>query len=161
MVLSNGYSFFYAWTIANCWTEVTMLNLDNPTHAAADARLRQETVIWLTTVNQAGQPQSSPVWFFTDGSEFLIYGSADGRKTRNIESNPRVCLHLDGNGEGGGIVIIEGTATVDRQGPPARTVDGFMAKYRERIEAYGWTLEQLEKDYPHVIKVTPTRARIW
>lgn len=138
-----------------------MLNLDNPTHAAADARLRQETVIWLTTVNQAGQPQSSPVWFFSDGSEFLIYGSADGRKTRNIESNPRVCLHLDGNGEGGGIVIIEGTATVDRQGPPAHTVDGFMAKYRERIEAYGWTLEQLEKDYPHVIKVTPTRARIW
>jgi hypothetical protein len=41
-----------------------MLNPDNPAHAAADARLRQETVIWLTAVNQAGQPQSSPVWFF-------------------------------------------------------------------------------------------------
>jgi PPOX class probable F420-dependent enzyme len=138
-----------------------MLNLDNPMHAAADARLRQETVIWLTTANQAGQPQSSPVWFFWDGAEFLIYGSADGKKTRNIQSNPRVGLHLDGNGEGGGIVIFEGTATVDQQELPVHTVDGYVAKYRERIDAYGWTLEQLEKDYPHVIKVTPTRARIW
>ena len=93
-----------------------MLNLDNPAHAAAEARLRQD---------------------------------------------PRVCLHLDGNGEGGGIVIFEGTATVDRQGPPARTVDGYVAKYRERIDAYGWTLDQLERDYPHVIRVTPTRSRIW
>lgn len=41
------------------------------------------------------------------------------------------------------------------------TVDGYVAKYRDRIDAYGWTLEQLEKDYPHVIKVTPARARIW
>jgi len=138
-----------------------MLNLDNPKHAAADRRLRQETVIWLTTVSNVGQPQSSPVWFLWDGGEFLIYGSADGKKTRNIESNPRVGLHLDGNGEGGGIVIFEGTATVDRQGPPARTVEAYVAKYRERIEAYGWTLEQLEKDYPHVIRVRPARARIW
>src|SRR5260370_42626378 len=127
MVSSTGSSFFYAWTIATCGTEVTMLNLDNAARAAADARLRQETVIWLTTVNQAGQPQSSPVWFFTDGSEFLIYGSADGRKTRNIESNPRVCLHLDGNGEGGAIVIIEGTATGDRQAPPAHPGGGIRA----------------------------------
>jgi hypothetical protein len=74
-------------------------------------------------------------------------------------------LHLDGNGEGGGIVIFEGTATVHRQGIPARTADGYVAKYRQEtqslIEAYGWTLEQLEKEYPHVIWVTPTRARIW
>jgi len=33
-------------------------------------------------------------------------------------------------------------------------VDGYVAKYRERIEAYGWTLDQLERDYPHVIRVT-------
>jgi hypothetical protein len=53
--------------------EVTMLNPDNPKHAAADLRLRHEAVIWLTTVSEVGQPE--------------------------------VGLHLDGNGEGGGIVI--------------------------------------------------------
>ncbi|HEX6931266.1 MAG TPA: TIGR03667 family PPOX class F420-dependent oxidoreductase [Streptosporangiaceae bacterium] len=138
-----------------------MLNLDNPKHAAADARLRQETIIWLTTVDAAGQPQTSPVWFLWDGSEFLIYGSADGKKTRNIEANPRVGLNLDGNGEGGGVVVIEGMARIDRQGPPASTVAGYVAKYRQRIESYGWTLEGLARDYPHVINVAPARARIW
>jgi|SRR5215468_3904913 len=138
-----------------------MLNAENPKHAAADSRLRSETVIWLTTVNKAGQPQSSPVWFLWDGDQFLIYGSADGQKTANIEANPRVSLNLDGNGQGGGIVVFEGTATVDRQGPAASTVADYVAKYQARIESYGWTLDSLERDYPHVIRVTPTRARVW
>jgi PPOX class probable F420-dependent enzyme len=138
-----------------------MLNPDNPAHAAADARLRAETVIWLTTVDRSGQPQSSPVWFLWDGAEILIYGSKDGRKTRNIAANLRVDLHLDGNGQGGGIVIFEGTARIDQEGPPAAAVTGFVAKYGSLIESYGWTLEGMARDYPHVIRVTPTRARIW
>jgi PPOX class probable F420-dependent enzyme len=138
-----------------------MLNHENPAHAAADARLRAETIIWLTTVNAAGQPQSSPVWFLWDGAEFLIYGSAAGPKTRNIQANPRVGLHLEGNGTGGGIVIFEGTARIDPVGPPASAVTEYVDKYGERIESYGWNLESLARDYPHVIKVVPTRVRVW
>jgi PPOX class probable F420-dependent enzyme len=138
-----------------------MLNLDNPNHAAADVRLRQETIIWLTTVDATAQPQSSPVWFLWDGSEFLIYGSADGKKTRNIQANPRVGLNLDGDGQGGGIVVIEGNARIEPDGPPAGAVAEFVAKYGQRIESYGWSLEDFARDYPHVIRVTPTRARIW
>lgn len=138
-----------------------ILNPGNPKHAAADARLRAETIIWLTTVATSGQPQSSPVWFLWDGTEILIYGSKDGRKTRNIAANPRVDLHLDGNGQGGGIVIVEGTARIDQDGPPVPSVAGFVAKYGTLIESYGWTLEGTARDYPHVIRVTPTRVRIW
>lgn len=138
-----------------------MLNLDNEKHAAAAARLRTETVIWLTTVAASGQPQSSPVWFWWDGEEFLIYGSKDGQKTRNIAARPRVGLHLDGNGLGGGIVIFECEARNDPDGPPAAEVAEYVAKYGERIQSYGWTLESLARDYPHVIRVRPTRARIW
>ncbi|MGN6795332.1 MAG: TIGR03667 family PPOX class F420-dependent oxidoreductase [Streptosporangiaceae bacterium] len=138
-----------------------MLNLDNPKHAAADARLRQETIIWLTTVDAGGQPQSSVVWFLWDGAEFLIYGSADGKKTRNVQANPRVGLNLDGDGQGGGVVVIEGTARIDPQGPPADAVADYVAKYGQRIDSYGWTPAGFARDYPHVIRVTPTRARIW
>ena len=138
-----------------------MLNADNPAHAAADARLRSEPIIWLTTVARSGQPQSSPVWFLWDGTEFLIYGSKDGQKTRNIAANPRVDLHLDGNGQGGGIVIFEGRARIDSDGPPAADVAGYVAKYGALIESYGWTLEAVARDYPHAIRVTPARARIW
>jgi PPOX class probable F420-dependent enzyme len=138
-----------------------MLNTDNEKHAAADARLRAATIIWLTTVSAAGQPQSSPVWFLWDGAEFVIYGSKDGKKTANIAANPQVGLHLDGDGEGGGVVVFEGTARIDENGPPADSVAGFEAKYGARIESYGWTLAGMARDYPHVIRVTPTRARIW
>lgn len=138
-----------------------ILDPQNPGHATADARLRAEQIIWLTTVSESGKPQSSPVWFLWDGEEFLIYGSKDGRKTRNISANPHVSLHLDGDGAGGGIVIFEGAARIDPAGPSADSVDGYVAKYGGRIESFGWTLESLARDYPHVIRVTPTRARIW
>jgi len=138
-----------------------ILDLSKPAHEAAAARLKSETIIWLTTVNSKGQPQTSPVWFLWDGEEFLIYGSKTGPKTPNIQANPRVSLNLDGNGEGGGVVSIEGTARIDDDGPPPAQVADYVAKYGARIESYGWSLDSLAQDYPHVIRVTPNKARIW
>jgi PPOX class probable F420-dependent enzyme len=137
------------------------LNQDNPRHVEADARLRAEPIAWLTVVTGSGQPQSTPVWFLWDGSEFLIYGSKSGPKTANIQAHPQVSLHLEGNGTGGGNVIFEGAARIDPDGPRADAVADYVAKYQERVESYGWTLASFAADYPHVIRVTPTRARIW
>ena len=139
-----------------------MLNLENERHVAADARLREESIIWLTTVSASGQPQSSPVWFLWDGAEFLIYGSKDGQKTRNIAANPRVGLHLDGNGQGGGNVIFEGSARIGAAAASADAIPpGYRAKYEALIDAFGWTAASMVQDYPHVIRVTPGRVRIW
>jgi PPOX class probable F420-dependent enzyme len=138
-----------------------MLNLDDPKHAAADARLRTDLIIWLTTVSKSGQPQSSPVWYLWDGAEFLIYGSLRGPKTPNIQANPRVSVHLDGDGAGGGNVIFEGTARIDEEAAPLYEVADYLAKYGPRIESMGWTPQSMAADYPHVIRVTPTRVRIF
>ena len=144
------------------WTEIIMLNLDNERNAAADARLREASIIWLTTVSASGQPQSSPVWFLWDGAEFLIFGSRNGQKTRNIAANPRVGLNLDGNGQGGGNVIFEGMARIEPGAPSADSLPAdYLAKYEAMIEAFGWSLADMARDYPHVIRVTPTRVRIW
>ena len=140
---------------------MTILNQEEPAHAAAAARLRTEPIIWLTTVARSGQPQSTPVWFLWEAGEFLIYGLADGPKTRNIGSNPYVSLHLEGNGRGGANVIFEGTARIDPAGPRADAVPAYIEKYREFIDSYGWTPESFATDYPYVIRVSPTRARIW
>ncbi|MEP7022763.1 MAG: TIGR03667 family PPOX class F420-dependent oxidoreductase [Actinomycetota bacterium] len=133
----------------------------NPAHAEAERRLQAEPVIWLTTVNSAGQPQSTPVWFLWDAGEFLIYGSAAGPKVASISSNPLVSLHLDGDGKGGGNVIFEGTARIDPDGPRADAVPGYVAKYRVLVAAMGGSAAVMASGYPHVIRVTPTRARIW
>ena len=137
------------------------LNDDNPRHVAADARLRAEPIIWLTVVNGSGQPQSTPVWFLWDGTEFWIYGSKDGPKTANIAANPKISLHLEGNGSGGGNVIFEGAAHIDPDGPRSDAVPAYVAKYSGLIDSNGWTLESFANDYPHLIRVSPTRARIW
>jgi PPOX class probable F420-dependent enzyme len=141
--------------------EVMILNPDNPKHVDADQRLRKAPVIWLTTVNGAGQPQSSPVWFLWDASGFLIFGSKNGSKTPNIRANPRVSLHLDGDGNGGGNVIFEGTATVSSDGEAGAIPADYAAKYQPLIDRFGWTLDSMAADYPHVIMVTPARVRVW
>lgn len=140
---------------------MTILDLENPAHAEAARRLQAEPIIWLTTVAPSGQPQSTPVWFLWEDTGFLIYGAANGPKTRSIESNPRVGLHLEGDGRGGANVIFEGTARVDPAGPRADAVPAYIEKYREFIDSYGWRPEGFASDYPHVIRVSPTRARIW
>jgi PPOX class probable F420-dependent enzyme len=140
---------------------MAILNLDKPAHAAAAGRLRDEPIIWLTTVDPSGQPQSTPVWFWWEGGEFLIYGAANGPKNRNIEANPLVSLHLEGNGRGGANVIFEGRARIDPDGPRADAMPAYLEKYREFIDSNGWTPRSFADDYPHAIRVVPSRARIW
>jgi len=140
---------------------MTILDPDKPKHAAADGRLKSEPIIWLTTVTPSGQPQSTPVWFLWQDGEFLIYGAASGPKNRNITANPHVSLHLEGDGRGSGNVIFEGDALIDPDGPSADEVPAFVSKYQSLIDSYGWTPKSFATDYPHVIRVTPTRARIW
>lgn len=138
-----------------------ILDLSQPKHVAAQARLLEEPIAWLTTVNPAGQPQSTPIWFLWDGEEFLIYGSKSGPKTSNIKANPHVSLHLEGDNQGGDNVIFEGTARIDEAAPGLNKVTDYLAKYGETIKAFGWTPESMADDYPHVIRVSPTRVRIW
>ena len=129
--------------------------------ARARTRLRDELIIWLTTVRADGQPQTSPVWFLWDGETFRIYSRPHSQKLRNIARHPRVSLHLDGNGMGGDIVTIEGTAELDSSAPPASEVLEYIAKYRERIGVIGSTPERFSQGYPDAIRVTPLSARVW
>ncbi len=137
------------------------LDPNDPKHARAEERLRAELIAWLTTVGDDGQPQSTPVWFSWDGSEFLIYSQPDAAKLRNIAVHPKVGLHLEGNRVGGDNVIFEGDASLPDGAPPADQHQGYIEKYGQRIEQYGWTREGFGSDYSRAIRVTPTRARIW
>jgi PPOX class probable F420-dependent enzyme len=140
---------------------MTILDQGKPAHAAAAGRLQSEPIIWLTTVTPAGQPQSTPVWFLWQDGEFLIYGAKNGPKNESLEADPHVSLHLEGNGRGGANVVFEGDARIDPDGPRADAVPEYIDKYRGFIDGYGWTPQGFSGDYPHVIRVTPTRARIW
>ena len=67
--------------------------------------LREEVVVWLTTVTAAGAPLPRPVWFLWDGADVVSVYSLPGARVRNIERNPRVTLNFGGDGRGGDIVV--------------------------------------------------------
>ena len=101
----------------------------------AARRLREDQLAWLTTVSPPGTPQPVPVWFLWDGeASVLFYSRPDTPKLRNIAENPRVTLHLDGNGQGGDIVVCLGRASVSDD-PPADQVADYVDEVRSAHRA--------------------------
>ncbi len=122
-------------------------------------RLEQEIVIWLTTVRADGTPQPSPVWFWWDGTTFLIYSRPDTPKLRNIAVQPRVALNFNSDKQGGDIVVFSGEARIDPNAPPADQVPEYVDKYRNGIRDLGMTPAQFAQAYSVAIRVTPTNVR--
>ena len=122
-------------------------------------RLDGELVAWMTTVSPSGQPQTSPIWFLIEDEIFVVYSLPSTPRTRNIEANKRVCLNLNSTPEGGRVVIIEGTAEIVTDAPPAFQDDAYVAKYRGPMDDLGMTPESFSRDYPVRIHVRPTRLR--
>lgn len=116
-------------------------------------------MIWLTTVRSNGQPQTSVVWFLLEDDEILMYSLADTARVRNITANPAVSLNLDGDGEGGAVVTMEGTARVDSGSPRAGDHPAYIGKYLDVIQNNGWTPDQFGRDYPVAVRITIDRIR--
>ena len=81
--------------------------------ARADARLRDELVVWLITVSADGSPVPTPVWFWWDGETVLVYSQREKPKLRHIAANPRVSLAMRTDELGDEITVLAGEAVVD------------------------------------------------
>jgi len=136
-----------------------MLIQDTAQNERAERRLREEAVVWLTTVRADGQPQSTPVWFVWDGDhEVTIYSIPNQPKLRNIASNPKVSLHFNDHG-GDDLVALEGEARIHESAPPPNEVGAYIEKYRQGISNIGSDPDAFAKSYSTAIHVRITRAR--
>lgn len=133
---------------------------DNPADAAATARLRSESLAWLTTAFPDGRLAASLVWFLWIDSELIVY-SRDNAKIRNIESNPNVAFNLNSDDRGGSVLTISGRARIDHTYPASDQVPEYTAKYAGRIAGNGWTPASFAADYSVPIRITPTSFRAW
>ena len=127
----------------------------------AEARLKKEEISWMTTVRSDGQPQTVPVWFIWDDEGFLIYSQPNRQKLKNISRNPHVGLNLNSNANGGDVVRLEGTATIDEDALPANEVAPYVEKYRESIARIGFDPEGFTRSYSVAVRVTPERWQVW
>jgi len=126
--------------------------------AHALERLEQDMVGWLTTVTPGGQPQTFPIWFLWEGGEALIYSDRRARRNVNIAANPRVSLHLNDNGKGGDVVIVEGEARIDDAAPQLPDNVAYRAKYAQWIVDFIGSADEMATIYNVPIRVRPTRG---
>ncbi|OBK26438.1 PPOX class F420-dependent oxidoreductase [Mycobacterium asiaticum] len=119
-------------------------------------RLSSDHYGWLTTVAKSGQPVPRLIWFFFDGTALTIYSEPDAAKVAHVKAHPQVSLNLDSDGNGGGIVVIGGTASVDATGVDCRDDEPYWAKYREDADRFGLT--DAMGSYSTRLRITPTKV---
>jgi PPOX class probable F420-dependent enzyme len=138
------------------------MNIDRSTAFGqrVERRLREEKIIWLTTLDQVSTPQPRPVWFLWDGDhELLVYSRPNTHKLRHIERNPRVSLNFDGDGQGGDIIVFTGEATIQEGESPADEVAGYVEKYREFLPRINRTPSEFARLYSVPVRVRLTSLR--
>jgi PPOX class probable F420-dependent enzyme len=122
--------------------------------------LREDLVVWLTTVTPSGAPVPSPVWFVWEEPDTVVMFSRDGTpRARNIAANPRVSLNFPGTGQGGDIVVLSGRAQLDEGLGAAHENAGYVGKYREQMERVAGTVEEFSRQYPRGVRIALTRLR--
>jgi PPOX class probable F420-dependent enzyme len=126
--------------------------------ARAARRLREEVVVWMTTVTPDGSPLPRPVWFLWDGDESAVMYSRPSPRVRNIEANPRVTFHFDGDGDGGDIIVFTGTAAVDPELPSVDQSPEYIEKYDEHIARLGMTPRSFAAAYRVPVRIRFTRV---
>lgn len=124
--------------------------------------IKNEYVVWLTTVDANGAPQPRPVWFIWDNDGFLIYSKATAHKIKHIKENGNVSLHFNTDKTGDKDVIVYiGKAEFDTHAMPPGKVPAYLRKYRKGIKDLGMTIEGFSSEYSAAIRVKPCSLRGW
>ena len=96
-------------------------------------KLRQEQIIWMTTVDADGRPQPRPVWFHWSGKDILIFSPPKAAKVRQIAKNPHTSLHFNADKAGTDVVVLLGEARRAGRVPSARRA-AYLRKYRRNMK---------------------------
>ncbi len=123
-------------------------------------RLRQEQVIWVTTVGKGGTPQPNPVGFLLqDDNSILVDNAVKASRINHVVDRPRVALHFDGDGTGGNIVVFAGIARRPDDIPPPHENEAFLAKYGDGMARRSGSVEKFSEEFPVPLRIEITRTR--
>ena len=136
-----------------------MVDFSSPLGRKIKRRLRQEQIIWLTTVDAQDAPQPRPVWFHWDGDTLLIFSQTKAAKVRHIARNPRVALNFNTDQDGGDVGVLIGDAAIWQEPLSVSRLRSYLRKYKDGIKGLGMTPAQMRAEYPVVILVTPQSMR--
>src|SRR4051812_14458184 len=123
-------------------------------------RLRQQRIVWLTTVasDDDDAPLPRPVWFHWDGRTVLILSEKGKAKLRHISRNPRVALNFNTDAEGRDVAVILGDAHILEHWPRGR-INRYLQKYSRGITSLGMTAAKFRQSFTVPIQVIPRSLR--
>jgi PPOX class probable F420-dependent enzyme len=122
-----------------------------------ERHLRDDQIVWLTTVTPTGRPAPRPVWFVWDGTHIIIYSEPNMAKLRHIAANDQVSLNFNSTPGGGDLVVISGRAEVVDGAPLPSAFPGLLDKYLDTIRGMGNTKDWYDR-YSVAIRISPERA---
>jgi PPOX class probable F420-dependent enzyme len=135
----------------------TQPQLPDEGSSTAAAALRDDPVVWLSSVQRDGRPHLVPVWFHWDGAQIVAFSKPNARKVENLRDDPRVMLAIGTPGPEFDIELIEATAELPDR-PAAEVMPaGFGPKYRELLRRAGLTVQRFAEVYSQPIVLRPTR----
>jgi PPOX class probable F420-dependent enzyme len=126
-----------------------------------DRLLREEPVVWLSSVRPDGGPHVVPIWFSWDGREVLIASKPHAQKVRNLRANPGVMLALGAAEDDFDVGLLEGRAELPDAPAAAVLPASHLAKYRRQMAAIGLSQVEFLEAYSQVIRIVPTRFLPW
>lgn len=145
--------------IKGFFSSTTMPAPDTEYGERVQRRLRDERVIWLTTVADDGTPQPNPVWFWWDGVSFVIYNWERSRRLDYIRRRPQVSLNFNADNQGHDVMVIVGHAEIMVDAPPPHALPGYRNKYAAAMIALAGCQDAFSTSHATAIRVYPERFR--
>ena len=139
-----------------------MIDLNSTFGEAVKEHLKNQYVIWLTTVDSNLTPQPRPVWFIWEAESFLIFSQAKAYKVAHIKKNPRVALNFNTDETGDKhVIVFAGEASIESSSLPAHEIPAYFEKYKQGIADLNMTPEGFSNEYSVALRIRPTEIRGW
>ena len=126
-------------------------------HPEAERCLRDDPVVWLSSVQPDGRPHLVPVWFHWDGQRIVAFSKPNARKVQNLRDHPSVMLAVGTPGPEFDVELIEATAELPDTPAASLMPEDFSRKYREMLRRAGISAQRFAEVYSQAIVLHPTR----
>ena len=123
----------------------------------AERCLRDDPVVWLSSVQPDGRPHLVPVWFHWDGQRIVAFSKPNARKVQNLRDRPSVMLAVGTPGPEFDVELIEATAELPDAPAVSLMPEDFGRKYRELLRRAGLSAQRFAEVYSQAIVLRPTR----
>lgn len=125
-------------------------------------QLREEHVIWMTTVGaETATPQPNVVWFTYQDDDVIVYTRPGAERLTNIAKNPRVSLNFNTPEDGEQMTVFTGTAVIDPAIKAVINNPEYLEKYERWMEYINMTAQAYSDELNVPIRIKLDKLRGW